>query len=148
MATLDFLPFEDGDPLTAADLNSLVQSIMDGTIFSATATGVVPGIITPLSTSVLTLQAQVAQLETFVQLVSYREQFAMTAGQSTIGLSQIPVLDSELVYLNGISLAKSGLPPGSTYDYTISGSVITLDPAVSVAILATDVIEVVYQSEA
>lgn len=148
MATLSFLPFEDGDPITADDLNQLVQAIMDGSIFSATATGVVPAIITPLQTSVATLQAQVANLQTFVQLISYRQQFQMTTGQSTINLSNVPVLDSELVFLNGVSLAKDDLPPGYSGDYTITGSVITLDLAVSVAILNTDVIEVVYMSEA
>lgn len=148
MATLSFLPFVDGVPILAADLNQLVQSIIDGTIFSATATGVVPAIITPLSASVATLQAQVANLQSFVRLISYRQQFQMTSGQSTISLSKLPVLDSELVFLNGISLSKDDLPPGYIGDYKISGSLITLDPAVSVAILSTDVIEIVYQSEA
>src|ERR1035437_1213725 len=126
MPPLNFLPFSDGEKISANDLNQLVQAIMDGTIFSGSVVGVVEAIITPLSASVLNLQSQVAVLQTYVQQIAYREQFQMANGQSTISLSNTPSLDSELVLLNGISLSKDGLPPGYTGDYSISGSVITL----------------------
>ena len=143
---LDFLPFTDGEGLTADVLNQLVQSIIDGTIFSPTAVGTVTTLLNAFSPRVTALETAVTALQTFVPVVNRRDQFVLTLGQSAVGLTQVPNLDSELVFLRGLSVPKDGIPGGFIGGYSLSGSTLTLDSALAASVVADDVLIVVYGS--
>jgi hypothetical protein len=122
---LTFLPYKPGQTITAADLNALVQAIQDGTIFLDT-TYVSSGLAAN-SSAILALSNRVTTLESIQARVDIREQLALVAGQSIIGLSKTPLLDSEVVSLAGVMLSKSGIPLSFVGDYSISGSTLTLN---------------------
>lgn len=139
---LDFLPFKEGQKLTPAILNELVQAIASGTIFLPG--NVVTDIITPLVSRVATLEAQVAVLLAVQPKNRKIEQITLTAGQSVINLESTPTIDGEIVALNGQVLYKNDLNPPVSHDYTVSGSVLTLDPAVAIEVEAGDLLMVAY----
>ena len=143
--SLDFLPFEDGQVITASDLNALVQSIQDGTIFLSTT--IISGQLQTMSTSIINLDTRVGYLESLMAQLPIREQFSLTAAQGTINLSKAPLLDSELVFLNGLSLSKSGVPVGFVGDYSVSGSSIVLDAELSSQVIDGDMLVIQYRYE-
>lgn len=140
---LSWFPLQKGQLITADMLNEMIAAIQDGSIFTSAA--FVNDLITTLDARVSTLETQVAALNGVQRLVSIREQFTLTAGQSIISLSQVPELDSELLFLNGMALAKSGIPVGYSADYSLSGSTITLVNELALQIQAGDVLVVTYR---
>lgn len=142
---LSFFPFQKGQRLTPEILNELVQAIQDGSIF--TSTSFVSGLVTTLDTRVDTLETTVTALETVLATNSIREQFTMTTGQSTVALSKTPVLDTDLVFLNGKLLHKDGVPAGFSGEYTVSGSTLTLVSTFAATILAGDKLAMTYSFE-
>lgn len=141
---LDFLPFEDGVVLTPKILNALVSSIIDGSIFSTTATNFVASTMATIGNRVTTLESEVSVLNSVIAMNGIREQFVLTAGQSTINLNQSPILDTELVFLNGQCVPKSNVPLGYLGAYAIIGSVLTLSSDVAASIVAGDVLIISY----
>jgi len=136
-------PIPPGTLITAELLNQLVASIEDGTIYSQSS--FVGDLVTTLETRVATLEAEVAVLEAEHSTVSIREQFQLSAAQGTIPLSHTPQMDAELVFFNGLSLAKSGVPLGFSGDYSISGSTLTLASSLAPQVVAGDLLVVVYR---
>ncbi len=141
---LDFLPFKEGQKLTPAILNELVQAIMDGSIFAPGADNVVGDQVNGLAARVATLEAQVAMLLAVQPKNRKIQQITLTAGQQVINLDNPPTIDGEIVALNGQVLYKNDLNPPVAHDYTVSGSVLTLDIAVSSEVEAGDLLMVAY----
>jgi hypothetical protein len=139
---LDFLPYTAGQKITAEDLNALVQAIQDGSIFLDT-TYIGAG-LSANSTAILALSNRVDVLELVQARVDIREQFILTAAQSVIGLSKTPLLDSEVVFLQGMGLSKSGIPLSFVGDYSISGSTLTLNVQLAGLVEAGDLLIVKY----
>lgn len=140
---INSFPISAGQLITPDLLNQLVAAIQDGSIF--TSVSFVSDLITTLDTRVSALESQVAVLELRQAFSNIREQLAPTPGQTTVVLSHPPILDSEHIYLNGISLMKSGIPPGFVGDYTINGNIITFGNSVALSFLTTDQIAILYQ---
>jgi hypothetical protein len=140
---LDFFPFQEGQVLEASDLNELVEAIQDGTIFINTT--FISSQLSTASSRLNGLEARVTLLESLQATLSMREQVELSAGQGAVNLSQVPILDTELLFLNGMSLAKSGIPIGYVGDYSLSGSTITFNTELSSQILAGDVLVVQYR---
>jgi hypothetical protein len=142
---LEFLPFEEGQIITADDLNALIGAIQNGSIF------IVPSALgTQLNTLGSRLNSSEARLdilESFIARQTQREQFTLTIGQSIINLSKTPLLDSEVPALNGLFLAKSGVPVGFSGDYSISGSQITLVPELASLVESGDIFIISYEFE-
>lgn len=136
-------PIESGQKITADLLNQLVAAIQDGSIF--TSTSFVSELVTTLDARVSVLETQVAVLNTRQSVSTIREQFVPTSGQTTVLLSHPVILDSEHIYLNGVSMAKSGLPLSFVGDYTVSGSTVTFVNSIALNFVSTDLIQVVYQ---
>ena len=141
--SLDFLPFTDGQVTTAANLNALVAAIQDGTIFVNTT--YISEQLSLMSQQVISLTSRVNALQSLQDSLSMREQFILTAGQSVVQLSQIPILDTELLFINGISISKTGIPLNYSGSYTISGKVITLNTQLASIITSTDEMAVQYR---
>jgi hypothetical protein len=145
MALTDFYPWQPGQKIKPEDLNELVQLIQDGTIFENTTL-----ITSQLHSNGVRLddhEARIVLLESLQNLLSIREQFVLTDGQQVIPLAQPPVLDSEIVFLNGSALAKTGVPLGFSGKYTLSGSTLTLSSELASQIVAGDILIVVYRYE-
>ena len=68
-----------------------------------------------------------------------RNTFNCTANQLVYVLSNIPILNSEIVSLNGVEIYK-----GVSYDYTLSGNIITLNAGWNGNIFVGDVLSVKY----
>jgi hypothetical protein len=122
----DFYPFTDGQKITAAQWNEIFGAVQDGTFFLDT---------TPISDSIATLADRVTALELRVdnlELVrawrTNREQFILTAGQTYLQLTHTPILDTEVPVLNGMTLAKNGIPLGFVGDYYMDGSRVQFTP--------------------
>lgn len=143
---LDFLPFREGQVLKAEDLNALVTAIQDGTIFLNTS--YISEQLSNSGTRISGLESRVTYLESLISEISIREQFSLSSGQSIVGLSKTPNLDTELIFLNGLSLSKSGVPNGFIGDYSISGSTITFNTELASQIEAGDMLVVKYSYEA
>lgn len=143
---LSFFPFVDGDLITGAILNELIIAIQNGSIF--TSTSFVGDLITTLDARVAALESDVAALKLRLSMAKKRDQFILTAQQAVVNLTKTPVIDGELVFLNGVSLSRSGLPNiTDTADYTISSSVITLETDLALQIVDDDKLTVVYDFE-
>jgi len=145
MADLSFLPFGEGDQLTAYKLNNLISAISDGTIF-------VPGniigeFIAALGARVYTLENKVAALENYLATQNKREQYILTHQQAVLQLEKVPQLDSELLVLNGLTLSRDEEPLGVLGDYTLAGKIITLTSALALNVIEGDRLTVVYRYE-
>jgi len=141
---LDFLPFKEGDKLTPAVLNELVGSIRDGSIFTESAENVVGDVMTTVSDDTHSLEARVTILESSMPGRMTREQFTLTDLQESQAISKVPVVDSELVFLNGQLLSKTGVPLGFVGDYTLTNRTFAFNPEVYARIVAGDVLVVTY----
>lgn len=139
---LDFLPFTSGTLLTPDLLNELVGAIQNGTIF--TDTSYISGLLAANSATIAALTVRVSNLEAELSNVDKREQFQLVANQLVVGLSSVPNLDSEVLFLNGMGLSKTGTPAGFVGDYSISGSTITLNSDFYSLIDAGDLLVVKY----
>jgi len=142
---LDFLPFEEGQTITPEDLNALVGAIQDGSIFVGTS--FVGDLVSTLGDRVTALEARTDVLEAVQAKQRAREQFSLTAGQSVINIAKVPLLDSESVSLNGINLSKTGLPVGFVGDFSLSGSVITINTELAATVEVGDILIVMYDFE-
>ena len=140
---LDFLPFETGQTITADDLNQLVTAIQDGTIFLNTT--FISEQLATSSSRLNALESSVALLEAQQTVLAIREQFTMTSGQAIVNLSKTPVLDTELLSLNGLSLSKTGVPISFVGDYSVAGSTITFNVELASQILDDDLLVVTYR---
>ena len=138
-------PIVAGQKLTADMFNELVYAIQDGSIF--TSVSFVSDLVTTLNSRVASLEADVAVLNATQARNFIREQVTLTTGQSVIPLSKTPVLDSELVFINGTSMAKDNLPSGIGGDYSVSGTTLTLVTELALQIIAGDRIVIVYSYE-
>lgn len=138
-------PLTAGQKITADMLNELIFAIQDGSIF--TSVSFVSDLVTTLDTRVATLEAEVNVLNAIQGRNFIREQFTLTLGQSIIPLSKTPSLDSELVFLNGSSLAKNNVPVGTTADYYLTGSTLNLVTELALLIQAGDRLVVCYSYE-
>ena len=116
---LDFLPFEEGDKITPAKLNALVAAIMDGSIFTEDASNSIGEIMGAVHNELTSLEGRVTVLEEHGNSRPFREQFTLTAGQTSQSISKVPDTDSEIVSLNGQVLSKTGVPLGFIGDYTL-----------------------------
>ena len=142
MAELDFLPFVEGKNLTATNLNVLVNAIADGSIFTSPS-----GISDALNTfgnQLAAMNIRVTNLENLSHYLPTREQFVLTANQPSITVTQMPIIDSESVNLNGVELTKDGIPLGFVGNYTLATRTITFSAAVRDTIQAGDVVIVRY----
>ena len=143
---LDFYPWQEGQVIKAADLNKLVESIQDGTVFLNTT--YISEQLSSTSTRLNGIEDRVSFLEGQQGLLNIREQFVMVLGQTLVNLSQTPVLDGELLFLNGLSLSKSGVPVGFVGDYSLAGSTVTFNTELSSQIVAGDILVAMYRYEA
>lgn len=141
--SLDFYPWKEGQVIKSKDLNALVEAIQDGTIFLNTT--YISDQLSTTSSRLTGLEDRVTYLESLNATLGMREQIVLTAGQGIIGLSKTPILDTELLFLNGISLSKSGVPSGFIGDYTLSGSTLTFNTELSSQIVAGDMLVVSYR---
>lgn len=139
---ISWYPLQPGELFTAEKINELVAAIQDGSVF--TSVSFVSSLVTTLDTRVSSLEAQVALLNQTLERTSIRQQFVMAAGQNVVTLTQAPILDSEWVSLNGMSLAKSGVPVGYSADYSINGTTLTLTNELALQVQADDVLVVKY----
>jgi hypothetical protein len=146
MMAISWYPLQSGQKLSAKLFNELVEAIQDGSIF--TSVSFVSTLVTTLESRIATLEAQIAILQDYQQLNSIREQFSLTLGQGTIILNQVPILDSEMLFVNGMALAKTGVPIGLSADYTVSGNTINLTTELALQIQAGDILVVTYRYEA
>jgi hypothetical protein len=146
MMAISWYPLQIGQKITADMLNEMIASIQDGSIFTSAA--FVSDLVTTLDARVDALEAQVSTLNAVAHSLSIREQFTLANAQSTIILNHVPDLDSELLFINGTCLAKSGYPVGYSADYSISGNTITLTNELALQIIAGDLLVVVYRYEA
>lgn len=145
MANLNFFPFVPGQVVTTDQWNRIFNSIADGSFFSdATA---VSASVRSLSLRVTSLELQMAYVRAIQGRQYKREQFVMTAGQTTVNLQNSPKQDSDVYTMNGVNLSKSGYPIGFIGDLTLSGSLITFNPDLSNQIVAGDILVVTYQYE-
>lgn len=127
MENLCFLPFpNDGIPIASSQLNALIDSIEDGTIFGMRSMGLVPRIAT--------LQTEITELTSIGAVANERVQITMVAKQGVFGLSHPPLIDSELISLNGEFLQPNDPSLGLSGDYSISGSTVTLSSTLSASI--------------
>jgi hypothetical protein len=143
---ISWFPLQEGQLLTAAMINEMIAAIQDGSIFTSAA--FVNDLITTLDARVDSLEAQVNTLNQVAHFLSIREQFTLTAGQSIINLTNAPEIDSELLFMNGMSLAKSGIPISYIGDYSLSGSIITLTSELALQVVDGDLLVVAYRYEA
>lgn len=146
MAELDFLPFVEGEVLTPAILNALVDAIADGTIFTS-ATELTEALST-MGQRLDLIEDRVTALEALNKYSSIREQFTLTESQATVALSKAPRLDSELLFLNGVGLNKDDVPSGFVGEYSLAGSTIALGPGLIAQIAAGDILAVKYDYQA
>jgi hypothetical protein len=142
--SFNFYPFKEGDRLTPDVLNNLVESIMDGSIFSTSASSLVASTMATMGARVTSVEARLVVVENEQAKSGIREQFVTTLHQGTLTLSKTPLLDSEMVSINGMNLSKSGIPSGFVGDYSISGRVITFNTELANQIPADAVLVVVY----
>jgi hypothetical protein len=142
---LDFLPFKDGQVLKSDDLNELVESIQNGTIFLNTT--YISSQLNTSSTRLTGLEARVTYLESLQAFLSIKEQKVLTAGQPFVGLAHAPILDSEIVAIGGQVLAKTDVPIGFVGDYTISGSTLTFNTELASQIEAGETLVIHYRYE-
>lgn len=145
MADLSFLPFDEGEALTPEKLNALVESIQDGSIFLPGNT--IGDLINTLDSRVTVLESKVASLELLAKSQNQREQFILTDLQTVISLAKVPLIDSEIVALNGMVQSRDNSPAGVSGDYTIVGKVITLTTELALNIVAGDRFTVTYRFE-
>jgi hypothetical protein len=139
---LDFYPYQPGQVLTADDLNALVAAIQDGSIF--TTVSFVSSMVTTLDARVTTLEDQIPELQAKLGVLFKKKQISLTTGQSIIGLDNVPMIDSEIIALNGVVLAKTGTPIGFVGDYVISGSTVTLATELALQIINGDRLVITY----
>ena len=142
---LEFYPWHEGQVIKAKDLNDLVESIQNGTIFLNTT--YISSQLNTSSTRLNGLEARVTYLESLQAFLSIKEQAVLTAGQSFIGLAHAPILDSEIIAIGGQMLAKTGVPSGFVGDYTISGSTLTFNPELASQIEAGETLVIHYRYE-
>ena len=140
---LEFYPFEEGQVLTSSDLNQLVESIQNGTIFLNTT--YISEQLATNSSRMSSLEARVEHLESMQSYLAIREQFVLAAGQAIIPLVHTPILDTELVFLNGVSQSRSGIPASFIGDYSLAGSTLTLSSEVASQVEAGDILIVHYR---
>lgn len=145
MAISDFYPFQENKKVTLEQWNELFAAVQDGTFFLADA---------PITTGVANLSQRTDALEQEMAVVSQikarncaKFQVAATALQSVITLPHAPIVDSELVFLNGVALTKTQVDADFVGDYSLDGTVITLILDVSSGIVDGDIISVSYQYE-
>lgn len=142
---LDFYPFKDGQVLKAEDLNELVRSIQDGTIFLNTT--YISEQLSNAGTRLTGIEQRVSYLESLSASLFMREQKVLSSGQLTVGLEKPPILDSELLFINGISLSKTGVPLSFVGDYSISGSTITFNTELASQLVDGDIFVIQYRYE-
>lgn len=145
MAIEDFFPFVDGQRITAEQWNELFTAIRNGSFFLDTTP--ISEQIVSLSDRVTALELRVGELEQIQKWRMMREQFVLTDHQSYIQLSHTPLLDSEDPILNGMSLAKNGIPVGFLGDYYMDGSRVQFTDERKAEIFAGDQVVVLYQYE-
>lgn len=142
---LDFLPFKPGQVITAEDLNALVSAIQDGSIF--TDASYISSLLSENGAVITALDARVSVLETTKSFANIREQFLLSVNQSVVGLSKVPLLDSEWVSIAGVNLSRMGLPVSFIGDYNISGSTLTLNSQLAAKVREGDLLIVKYMYE-
>lgn len=140
---LSFYPWQPGQVIKAEDLNELVESIQNGSVFQNTT--YVTEQLNTNDTRINGLEDRVTYLETLQGLFNIREQFVLTTGQALVNLSKVPALDTEIPALNGLLLAKTAVPIGFTGDYSLSGSTLNFNVELSSQIVDGDVLVVVYR---
>jgi hypothetical protein len=141
----DFYPFVDGQPVTAAQWNFLFGLIASGEfIVGGTALG---DELANMSGRLTVLEQEVAYLKQLKSKQSKREQFVLTAGQTLVDLQNPPILDSEVISIEGVFMSKTGLPVGFVGDYSINGATITINPELTSNIEGGEIMVVVYQYE-
>lgn len=145
MPIQDFYPFNDGQKITAAQWNELLDAIRDGSFFLSDAG--IGNQIQNLEDRVVVLEQEVAFLKGYNARSFIRAQFELTLGQASVDMVDVPILDSEMVHLNGLMLSKTGVPAGFVGDYSLSGSIITFNPELKNQIVAGDILTIVYQKE-
>lgn len=145
MAIEDFYPFTAGKKVTADQWNELIEAIRNGSFFLDNT--IISGEIATLADRVTALELRMDQQEAVKGWRMIREQFVLSENQDFIQLSNTPLLDSENLVLNGVSLAKNGIPLGFEGDYYMDGSRIQFTPERILNIEAGDQIVVLYQFE-
>ena len=143
MAISDFYPFQPGVAVTAAQWNELMQAVQSGEFFLDAAP--IATQLNGIAARISSLELQVARLNTTTAYQKMRDQFSLAAQQVVVTLDETPRLDSEVVFLNGAAMSKSGIPVGFTGDYSISGSTITFNPEWQPQIRAGDMVVVSYE---
>ena len=145
MAIDDFYPFVDGQRITAAQWNELFGAIQNGSFFLDTTP--ISEQLTSLADRVTALELRVNELEYIQKWRMMREQFVLEDHQSYVQLTHTPLLDSENPVLNGMSLAKDGIPLGFTGDYYMDGSRVQFTDPRKALVVNGDQIVVIYQFE-
>ena len=145
MAISDFYPFQPGQVVTPAQWNEMFTAIQNGSFFLDT---------TPISDQIKTLADRVSALELRVtnlehqkSKITVREQFTLIQNQTYVQLTHTPVLDTENTVLNGMSLAKNGIPLGFVGDYYMSGSKVMFTSERILNVFNGDLCVVIYQYE-
>jgi hypothetical protein len=141
----DFYPFQDNKKVTAAMWNELITAIQNGSFFLDET--VIGGEIHSLVDRVEALELRMDYQESIKAWRTIREQFILTENQEYVQLTHTPLLDSENLILNGISLAKNGIPLGFVGDYYVEGSRIQFTAERILNIEAGDQLVIIYQFE-
>jgi len=143
--SLSWYPITEGKTITSHMLNEMIESIENGSIF---APGNITGdLVRGLAQRVTVLEAKVAVLELQQRISSQREQFILSALQNTVDLIRVPSIDTEILTLNGLVLSRDNQPSGTTGDYVIVGSVITLTSQLASQIIDGDRLCAIYDYE-
>ncbi len=145
MAISDFYPFKPNQKVTNEQWNELFTAIQNGTFFLDVEP--IAKQLNSISTRVEALEIRMDNVEQTLAYQRKREQFVTEIHQQFVDLEDVPRLDSEMVFLNGQAMSKSGIPYGFVGDYSIDGRRITFNPAWHPQILAGDVIVVEYEFE-
>ena len=141
----DFYPFTDNKKVTATQWNELIEAIRNGSFFLDET--VIGGEIHSLVDRVEALELRMDYQESIKAWRTIREQFILTENQEYVQLTHTPLLDSENLILNGISLAKNGIPLGFVGDYYVEGSRIQFTAERILNIEAGDQLVIIYQFE-
>jgi hypothetical protein len=145
MAISDFYPFVDGQKITAAQWNELFGAVASGALFNDDT--FIGGQIEALANRVTALELRMDYLYNLRARQRKRQQFVLTQGQTTIVLDNVPMVDSEMVSVNGQVWSKTGIPEGFVGDYSISEKTISINPDQAINIVAGDVFVVSYEFE-
>jgi hypothetical protein len=138
-------PISEGQTISAALLNEIIFAIQDGSIF--TSVSFVSDLVTTLDTRVDDHETRIVDLETRLGVGFQRQQFTLTTGQDTIPLSEVPILDSEVIFYNDKPLYRDELPAGFQGEYTLSGSTLTLDSLFALTVVDGDRLAIAYSYE-